>query len=126
MRSQKKGIVSTIFIQKNDLMEEYGITPKQYIDKKAFTGDASDGYPGVRGIGPKTALKVIKEYRNGGRCYSSIDELTPANGRKWKKRWTCFTYPRSLQKFIVQLDMEETIEKLNIPVYDEEKRELLR
>ena len=34
----------------------------QFIDTKAFTGDRSDGYPGVRGIGPNRALKLIKEY----------------------------------------------------------------
>ena len=32
-------------------IEEYGISPAQFVEKKAFTGDAADGYPGVRGIG---------------------------------------------------------------------------
>ena len=41
-------------------VEEYGISPMQFIDTKAFTGDTSDGYPGVKGIGPKGALKLIK------------------------------------------------------------------
>lgn len=34
-------------------IEEYGMTPTQFIDYKAFIGDTSDGYPGVKGIGPK-------------------------------------------------------------------------
>jgi len=42
--------------------EEYGIEPPQLIDVKAFMGDTSDGYPGVKGIGEKTALKFIQTY----------------------------------------------------------------
>lgn len=38
--------------------EEKGITPKQMIDLKAFMGDTSDNYPGVKGIGEKTALRL--------------------------------------------------------------------
>ncbi|WP_280842077.1 5'-3' exonuclease H3TH domain-containing protein, partial [Listeria monocytogenes] len=38
--------------------EEMGISPRQFIDVKALMGDTSDGYPGVRGIGEKTAIKL--------------------------------------------------------------------
>lgn len=42
--------------------EQFGVTPRQFIDVKALMGDASDGYPGVRGIGEKTALKLIRKF----------------------------------------------------------------
>ncbi|MGN1347233.1 MAG: DNA polymerase I [Eubacteriales bacterium] len=41
-------------------VEEYGITPGQFVDVKALMGDASDNIPGVAGIGEKTALKLIQ------------------------------------------------------------------
>ncbi len=41
-------------------MEEYGITPVQFIDVKALMGDSSDNIPGVAGIGEKTALKLVQ------------------------------------------------------------------
>ncbi|MCC3377097.1 5'-3' exonuclease H3TH domain-containing protein [Cohnella sp. REN36] len=44
------------------LMEERQLTPAQVIDLKGLMGDTSDNYPGVRGIGEKTALKLIREY----------------------------------------------------------------
>ncbi|SUA97224.1 5'-3' exonuclease [Paenibacillus thiaminolyticus] len=50
------------------LMEEKQLTPEQIIDVKGLMGDPSDNYPGVRGIGEKTALKLIQQY-------SSIDGI---------------------------------------------------
>ncbi|MCL2854135.1 MAG: DNA polymerase I [Defluviitaleaceae bacterium] len=47
-----------------DFVEKMGITPTEYIDMKALMGDASDNIPGVAGIGEKTALKIIQDYKN--------------------------------------------------------------
>src|SRR5690606_16641552 len=58
--------------------EEYGIEPRQFADVKAFMGDASDGYPGVKGIGPKTALQLIQKYGSTDGVLAAIDELKPA------------------------------------------------
>ena len=44
------------------LMEETGLSPAQYVDMQALAGDHADGYPGVRGIGPVWAQKLLKEY----------------------------------------------------------------
>lgn len=45
-----------------ELLEERGLTPAQVIDLKGFMGDTSDNYPGVKGIGEKTATKLLTEY----------------------------------------------------------------
>ncbi|MEK4104047.1 5'-3' exonuclease H3TH domain-containing protein [Paenibacillus sp. FSL R10-2791] len=45
-----------------ELLEDKGLTPRQIIDLKGFMGDTSDNYPGVKGIGEKTALKLLTEY----------------------------------------------------------------
>lgn len=62
--------------------EEYEIEPNQFADVKAFMGDASDGYPGVKGIGPKTALQLIRKYGSTDGVLSAIDELKPAQKKK--------------------------------------------
>ncbi|MCI1881282.1 MAG: 5'-3' exonuclease [Sporolactobacillus sp.] len=63
-------------------VHRYGITPKQFIDVKALMGDASDGYPGVRGIGEKTAFRLIRRYGDLAGILNHLDEL--ASG--WKKK----------------------------------------
>ncbi len=55
--------------------EAYGIEPIRMIDLKALMGDASDNIPGVKGIGEKTALKLLVQYETLDNLYAHIDEI---------------------------------------------------
>lgn len=55
--------------------KEYGIKPINVIDLKALMGDSSDNIPGVKGVGEKTALKLLNEYQNIDNLYAHIDEI---------------------------------------------------
>ncbi len=55
--------------------KEYGIKPINIIDLKALMGDSSDNIPGVKGIGEKTALKLLQEYKTLDGIYEHIDEI---------------------------------------------------
>ncbi len=52
-----------------------GVTPTEFIDMKALMGDSSDNYPGVEGIGPKTASNLIQKYGSVENLYAHIDDL---------------------------------------------------
>ncbi|NLL44818.1 MAG: DNA polymerase I [Mollicutes bacterium] len=56
--------------------KEYGIDPIKVIDLKALEGDASDNIPGVKGIGEKTALKLLQEYGSLDGIYQNIDKIS--------------------------------------------------
>ena len=56
--------------------EEYGIKPINIIDLKALMGDSSDNIPGVKGIGEKTALKLLQEYKTLDGIYENINKIT--------------------------------------------------
>ncbi|MCM3738930.1 5'-3' exonuclease [Oceanobacillus luteolus] len=62
--------------------EKRGIYPSQVIDVKALMGDTADNYPGVKGIGEKTALRLIKEYHTIEGLLENLDKLT--NGIRTK------------------------------------------
>ena len=55
--------------------EEYGINPINIIDLKALMGDSSDNIPGVKGVGEKTALKLLQDYQTLDGIYEHIDEI---------------------------------------------------
>lgn len=55
--------------------EEYGFSPLSLIDYKALMGDASDNISGIRGIGPKTASKLIQTWQTIENLYAHIDEV---------------------------------------------------
>ena len=59
----------------NSFKEEYGFDPIRIIDLKALMGDASDNIPGVKGIGEKTAIKLIREYDTIENLYEHIDNI---------------------------------------------------
>jgi DNA polymerase I len=69
------GVKTTIVHDEKSVEEKYGVKPSQFVDYKALIGDASDGYPGVTGIGPKTAAKLIQEYGTFEALYEKIGEL---------------------------------------------------
>ncbi|MEK3980713.1 5'-3' exonuclease H3TH domain-containing protein [Psychrobacillus sp. FSL K6-2836] len=58
----KKGFTIYDVYNEGRFLEEYGISPLLFPDVKAFMGDSSDGYAGVKGIGPKTALQLVQTY----------------------------------------------------------------
>lgn len=61
---------------KTSFIEEYGITPDKIVDLKALMGDSSDNIPGVKGIGEKTALKLLREYKSLDGIYENLDKQT--------------------------------------------------
>ena len=62
---------------KQTFRDDYGIDPIKVIDLKALMGDSSDNIPGVKGIGEKTALKLLQDYDSLDGVYENLDKLTP-------------------------------------------------
>ncbi len=78
----KKGITEKEIYDKNRMVQDFGITPDQFIDVKGLMGDASDNIPGVPGIGEKTAFKLIKEY---GSIEEVLKNINNISGKKIKE-----------------------------------------
>lgn len=84
---------------------EKGITPEQMVDLKALMGDPSDNYPGVRGIGEKTATKLLKEYKHIEGILSNLNHLSKTNRSKIEQDLDMLHLSRKLAKI-----------KCNVPV----------
>src|SRR3989339_1420280 len=67
-----KGLSDTIIVDEEKVMERMGVRPNQIVDYKALVGDSSDNYPGVVGIGPKTAVQLIEEFGSFEKIYRFI------------------------------------------------------
>lgn len=95
-------------------LEDYGITPKQFIDVKAFMGDTADGYPGVKGIGEKTALKLIKEHQSVEGVLSNISKLTQGQQTKINSHIDDLKLSKQLAEIYtnVPLDTESLFDKM--------------
>lgn len=67
--------VGYIRMTHEEFLNTYGIEPNRMVDLKALMGDSSDNIPGVRGIGEKTALNLLKEYDSLDGIYDNIDSI---------------------------------------------------
>ncbi|MDR1417924.1 MAG: DNA polymerase I [Endomicrobium sp.] len=70
-----------IMYDKNKVIEKYGIAPKQLVDMLSLMGDSCDNIPGVKGIGEKTAVKLIQEY---GTLENILENATSIKGNVGK------------------------------------------
>jgi len=69
--------------KEKEVEEKYGLKPEQFIDYLAICGDSADNIPGVRGIGPKGATKLLQEFVTLENIYQNIGKIT-AKGIKLK------------------------------------------
>jgi len=103
----KKGITEKEIYDKNRMIEDYGVTPKQFIDVKGLMGDASDNIPGVPGIGEKTAFKLIKEYGSIENVLSNINSI---NGKKIKENLTEYSEQAVFSKRLATIITDVPVE----------------
>ena len=68
----------TMLYDEAAVSQKYSLKPEQITDFKALKGDPSDNIPGVRGIGEKTAVKLLQQFGSMEQIYDHIDEVTPA------------------------------------------------
>lgn len=74
LASTKSGQSVTELFDETAVKEKYGVTPQEFVDMKALMGDASDNIPGVKGIGEKTAAKLISQFSTIENMYENIDQ----------------------------------------------------
>jgi DNA polymerase-1 len=79
--AQEKGVSDFKEYSRESILESRGIYPERIVDYLALTGDASDNVPGVKGIGDKTALKLLSEYKDLDDIYARIGDVTPESLR---------------------------------------------
>jgi len=71
----RKGFAEAELVDREGVKARLGVYPDQVVDYKALVGDASDNYPGVTGIGPKTACDLIEKFGSLDSIYENLDKI---------------------------------------------------
>jgi len=71
----RRGMSDTVIYDEEAVRERYGIGPEQMVDYRGLRGDPSDNIPGVKGVGEKTAIELIKKYDSIEGVYKNINEI---------------------------------------------------
>ncbi|MCB1309136.1 MAG: DNA polymerase I [Leptospiraceae bacterium] len=77
-----KGVTEFIEIDPDWVKQELGIDIKQVTDYMGLVGDSSDNIPGARGVGPKSAAKLLEEYKSLKNIYKNLGKIKPDGLRK--------------------------------------------
>ena len=81
-RPSRPPYISSQLFDEKEFEKKYGFTPKQMIDYKSLRGDSSDNIPGVKGVGDKTAKKLIQEFQNLENIYKNLNKIESASLRE--------------------------------------------
>lgn len=94
----QKGYGNYAIYEPKGFYEQKGILPEQMVDLKALMGDSSDNYPGVRGIGEKTAIKLLQQYQNVEGILGNLESLTKGQRTKIEQDFDMLHLSRKLAK----------------------------
>jgi DNA polymerase-1 len=81
----RRGMSDTMIYNEAAVAEKYGLKPEQMVDYKGLRGDPSDNIPGVKGIGEKTAVELLKKYGSIENIYKNLSEIKGAVHDKLKR-----------------------------------------
>ncbi|MFD1017900.1 5'-3' exonuclease [Thalassobacillus hwangdonensis] len=107
----KKGFGNYAEYQSDRFYEEKGITPTQMIDLKALMGDSSDNYPGVKGVGEKTALKLLQTHTTIEGILENIDTLTKGQRDKIERDLEMLHLSRKLARIHCEVNVDCSLEE---------------
>ncbi|MEG0132791.1 MAG: DNA polymerase I [Clostridium sp.] len=109
----KKGMSEKEIYNRERFVNDFEVTPKQYIDVKGLMGDKSDNIPGVPGVGEKTAFKLIKEY---GSIENVLMNISNISGKKLKESLEEYSeqaiFSKKLATIITEVPVEIPLEQL--------------
>ena len=121
----KQGKTEVDDYNRQKVLEEYGVEPKSLIEVKGLQGDTSDNIPGVPGIGPKTAINLVKKYGTIENLYKQID--TGTDDLKGKQKEAIINnkdmafISRTLGEIDVNVPLDDTLDTLKTEEWDKEK-----
>lgn len=99
----RKGISDIVIYDPAMVKEKWQVDPEQMIEIKALMGDTSDNIPGVPGVGPKTAIKLVKEYGSLENIYSHLDQV---KGKKLKENLETHRHMAYLSRELATIQRE--------------------
>ncbi len=106
-----KGMSEGKIHEEEDVKQKLGVTPKQIIDYKALIGDSSDNYPGVAGIGPKTAVSLIEKYQTLENIYDHISEVKESTSRRLLEGRKMGFMCKRLATIVTDVDVDFNLEQ---------------
>jgi DNA polymerase-1 len=117
----KTGISETTIYDETAVLKKYNLKPKNLPDYKAFLGDASDNIPGVAGIGPKTALKLLNDFGTAENVFKNLTIIDEKIRKKLAGQFETALLSKKLATICKNVPLKiDNLEELKIEPLDKE------
>ncbi|MDN5338054.1 MAG: polymerase, partial [Thermotogaceae bacterium] len=123
LRVGYKGLTELELVDREYVIKRYEITPEQIPDLLALVGDVSDNIPGVKGIGPKNATRLLSKYGNLEGIYEHLDELPERLAQLLAENKDTAFLSKRLTRLVSDIDLDLDWENFKYQSYD--RKELL-
>jgi DNA polymerase-1 len=100
------------------VQEKLDILPSQVVDYKALCGDTSDNIPGVKGIGAKTAAKLLREYGNLDAIYAALDTMKGATKKKLEEGKDSAYHSRYMARIVTDVALGVDLQTCKLTGFD--------
>ena len=117
----KRGFAEPEIFDEKKVKIFLGVNPKQIIDYKALVGDASDNYPGVSGIGPKTAVELLNQYGDLKTIYKNLKKIKPLLAQKLKDGQDNACLSQKLATIVTKVPLKLNLKACLVHDYDHQK-----
>ncbi len=107
-----------LMFDRDRVFEAFGIWPEQIVDYLALIGDSADNIPGVKGIGPKGAVKLLTQYGTLDGIYQHVDECTPAIRKRLEEGREMAFLSKRLVVLNDKADVVCDMERLSVDAFD--------
>lgn len=101
-----------------EIKEKLGIPPTQVVDYKALCGDTSDNIPGVKGIGEKTAVKLLADYGSLDGIYAALPQIKGANQKKLEEGKADAYHSQHMAKIVLDVPLEVDLADCKLQGFD--------
>jgi DNA polymerase I len=119
--TMRRGITDSVLYDKDAVLERYGLKPDQLKDFKGLRGDASDNIPGVKGIGEKTAVELLKKYGSMEDVYKKLSEIKGTVKEKLEKDKMNAILSKKLGTIKTDVPLKFNLEESAVHEFDREK-----
>ena len=103
------------------IIEKYGLPPKSLIEVKGLAGDSSDNIPGIPGVGEKTAINLVKQYKNIEEIYKNINDFKGKLKEKIEQNEELALLSRKLGTINIDSPIEKNLSEMKLEEWNKEE-----
>ena len=117
----KRGISDVDLVDEKFFLKKFGIKTNQYVEYLALKGDPSDNIPGLPGVGEKTAINLLKKYKDINNIYKNLNDLTPKIKDSFETNKDILLMSKDLATIRVDLKLQVPDTKIEDTIFQSDK-----